>query len=177
MGLGLSIVKSYVNILGGNISVNSELNKGTEFIIELPYLPVEIKKESSDILKNIELKGDGKKLLIVEDVADNAELIKEYLMPYNFNILFANNGLKAIEIVKNHKDISLILLDIKMPEMDGYEVCRNIFQINPNITVIGITAFTQEEELNKMKFCGMKAILSKPLSKDILIQTLENFLN
>ena len=176
MGLGLSIVKSYVNLMGGKISVHSELGKGTEFTIELPYLPLNIKSENLEKQTNIELNSERKTILVVEDITDNAELIKEYLLPYNFKLLFANNGIKAIELVKNNPDLNFVLLDIKMPEMDGYEVCKNIFKINPNLIIIGITAYNNEEETNKMKLYGMKAVLTKPLSKNVLIETLKKFI-
>ncbi len=178
MGLGLSIVKSYVKLMGGDISVHSEIEKGTTFIINLPYMPIDIHIQGKDEV-SVQIAADfadGKKILIAEDMENNAALIKEYLSPYNINLLFAQNGYEAIELVKENPDISVILMDIKMPEMDGYEACRQISKINPSIPIIGLSAYSQEDDHNKMISCGMRGCLTKPILKDELIKILRKYL-
>ncbi|MCX7861645.1 MAG: PAS domain S-box protein [Bacteroidales bacterium] len=178
MGLGLSIVKSYVKLMGGEIEVKSEVGMGSEFIVWLPYMPVELISDEKGKERTISYHiPSGKKILIVEDISDNAHLIREYLFPYNLQLLFASNGREAIELVKNNPDIDVILMDIKMPEMNGYEACKHIASIVPNIIVIGLTAFSQEEEKEKMQECGMKTQLTKPITKDDLLKVLEKYLN
>lgn len=178
MGLGLSIVKSYVKLMGGDIEVKSEVGKGTKFVLWLPYMPIELEDNSQKISETKDFNiPSGKKILIVEDIADNAHLIREYLMPYHLELLFAKNGKEAIEAVKRHQDISIVLMDIIMPEMDGYETCKYILEINPNVTIIGLSAFSYEEEYQKMQQCGMKMQLTKPISKDTLLKAIEQYLS
>lgn len=178
MGLGLSIVKSYVKLMGGDIEVKSEVGKGTEFVLWLPYMPVDLEENSRKLsdIKDFNIPS-GKKILIVEDIPDNAHLIKEYLMPYHLELLFAQNGKEAIEAVKRHGDISIVLMDIKMPEMDGYEACKYILETNPFVVVIGLSAFYREEEHQKIEQCGMKMQLTKPISKDTLLRVIEQYLS
>ena len=178
MGLGLSIVKTYVNLLGGNISVKSKVGEGTEFTIVLPYLPINTNIETNkEETRTSYYLPTGKKILIVEDNANNLELLKEYLASYQVEILSANTGNEAIELFKNNKDIDIVILDIKLPDISGYKVCETLFNINYKVPIIGVTAFAYDEQFKKMKLCGMKETLSKPIKQDTLLRILEKYLN
>lgn len=175
MGLGLSLVKSYVHLLNGTIELHSKVGYGSEFIITLPYLPVIEDHEKSYDDLNLTI-PPNKKIILAEDNTTNIELIKEYLQPYKINLLYAINGKEAIELIEKHPDTDLILMDIKMPEMDGYEACQRIKEILPNMTIIGLTAYSHEEDFEKMKKCGMVSYLTKPIEKQTLLSELEKFL-
>jgi PAS domain S-box-containing protein len=176
MGLGLSLSKSYVKLLGGNIEVRSAVGKGSEFYFSIPYLPID--EEILDVnAEKLFYFSTSKKILMVEDINTNADLIKEYLAPYPFQIIHATNGIDAIELVKENNDINLILMDIKMPEMNGYEACKQILELASEIPIIGLTAYNQENEIKKMKECGMKGYLTKPIEKEVLLIELEKWFN
>ncbi|HOU97822.1 MAG TPA: PAS domain S-box protein [Bacteroidales bacterium] len=175
MGLGLSLVKSYVNLMGGSISLQSKVGQGTEFTITLPYLPIEEKEETKDLSRHFII-PENKKILLAEDTQNNIDLIVELLLPYKIEIIIAKTGLEALEQLNHHPDISLILMDIKMPEMDGYTACEEIKKINPSIPIIALTAYNNEDEFEKMKTCGMKGYLTKPINEINLLSTLEDFL-
>lgn len=175
MGLGLSIVKSYVTLMGGTISLQSKVGKGTEFTITLPYLPIEEKEEKPDLNKKFDI-PDGKKILLAEDTQNNIDLVLELLASYNLEILLAKTGVEAIEQLKKHPDTALILMDIKMPEMDGYVACEEIKKSNPTIPIIALTAYSNEDEFEKMKKCGMNSHLTKPINEINLLSILEQYL-
>lgn len=175
MGLGLSLVKSYVHLLNGTIEVHSKVGYGSEFIITLPYLPITGDCEKSTDELNLTIPAN-KKIILAEDNNTNIELIKEYLQPYKINLLYALNGKEAIELIEKNPDTDLILMDIKMPEMDGYEACQKIKKKLTNIPIIGLTAYNNEEDFDKMKKCGMVSYLTKPIEKQTFLLELKKYL-
>ncbi len=171
-GLGLSIVKSYVELLKGEIHVESKPEKGSIFSILIPYKPVKspkaVKISAHDVLKHIE----HATILIAEDEAENYELLKEYLSDLNLNIIYAANGLQAVEACRNNPTISLVLMDVKMPKMDGYEAAWQIKKFRPRLPVIIQTAYVFQNEREKSMSAYINGFIEKPISKDILLDTL-----
>jgi len=177
-GLGLSIAKAYVEMLGGKIWLNSVLGRGTAFYFTIPYIqsgviniadtPIPLMKTGISNSKNT--------ILVAEDEETNYFLITQFLSLMNLNILHARNGKEAVDICQSRSDICLILMDIKMPVMDGYTATREIKRQFPEIPVIALTAYTYESDREKALGCGCSDYLSKPVKKDILIETISKYL-
>ncbi|MBI9059098.1 MAG: response regulator [Labilibaculum sp.] len=174
-GLGLAIVKSYVDMLGGKIWVESVEGEGSQFYFSIPYSPE--KKESilnSAIKNRKELNLLGQlKILIVEDDETSALFLKTILKNFVQKIIYAKTGEQAIEECKSHVDFDLILMDIKMPGMSGYEATRQIRQFNKEVIIIAQTAFGLSGDKEKAINAGCNDYITKPINREelnILIQ-------
>ncbi|WP_282015218.1 hybrid sensor histidine kinase/response regulator [Marinifilum flexuosum] len=168
-GLGLSIVKGLVNLVGGEIFLESELDKGSKFSFTLPSklmnsLPKSIKvinKTESYIFKD-------KTILIVEDDFYNLEYIKEVLLDTGVNLIFAETGQKAVQIASS-KFVDLVLMDIQLPDMDGYQASREIRQFKPKLKIIAQTAYASSDDQMKALNEGLVDYISKPIKRDLLL--------
>ena len=172
-GLGLSIVKKLILLQDGKIDVNSALGKGTRFTIQIPYQkgnPDNLPKEKTEQL-SIPAWFQKLHFLIVDDEEFNLYLIKNILNTWGVPFTEASNGEEAVElVVKNEYD--LILMDIRMPIMDGYEATRLILQHRPSAKIIALTATTKSADIQKIELAGMHAFLQKPFAASDLLNTI-----
>ena len=174
-GLGLAIVKSYVEMLGGEIWFESEEGKGSQFFVTIPRSnSFDIKNEPKDnnVALNTNSKTKNLKILIVEDDEFSKIYLEEILQSVSKNILYASNGIKALELVKINTDIDVILMDIKLPGIDGFKLTKQIREFNKEIIIIAQTAYAQHYDKNKAIEVGCNDYLSKPISKEILLKTM-----
>ncbi len=121
-------------------------------------------------------KGGSYKLLLAEDDFANAEYVKLVVRHQNINIIHARNGAEAVDMFKNNPLVDIVLMDIKMPIMDGYEATREIRRLNVDIPVIALTAFALDGDREKALNAGCTDYLTKPVSKDILLSVIGSYL-
>ncbi len=178
LGLGLSIAKENIELLGGEISLESEKGKGTIFYVQLPYKPVfsanEIKFAS--INSNInKIDVNSNTILIVDDEKINIIILQSllYEIDKNFNILHVENGKEAVDICNKIPEIKLVLMDLKMPIMNGFEATKLIKMSRPNLPIIAQTAFSSQEDKSKAKSAGCDDLITKPIKEDVLRKKLE----
>lgn len=180
-GLGLKITKEIVTLLNGEISVESELGVGTIFRIKLPVSQIspELSFDKEDLLLS-ERKSDlkNKVILIVDDEEANCLILEELISNWGGKTLLAKNGKEAVDLVNSiNQTIDLILMDIRMPVMDGYAATMEIKQINPKIPIIAQTAYSSEEDRLKAEAAGCNGYITKPIETNVLSEVLEVFLN
>ncbi|NTW10504.1 MAG: PAS domain S-box protein, partial [Chlorobiaceae bacterium] len=167
-GLGLSITKAYIEMLGGIIHVEPCSCGGSKFFFTLPYTPA----GKPEPVQPTASKSSAKPLLtivIAEDDEVSALLLKKTLKSENIVIFTASNGRETVELVRQHPETDLVLMDIKMPEMNGYEATRLIKQMRPDLLVIAQTAFASTEDREKAFYAGCDGFLTKPVKKSELL--------
>jgi len=173
-GLGLSICKGILDNMDGEIKVDSSPDKGSTFYFSIPYSYQ--KKQSFINNYNFdEIDNLFFTILIAEDEINNFLYLSELLEVTKSKIYYARNGLEAVEKVKLFNDIDIVLMDIKMPVMDGYAALEHIKKINPSLPVIAQTAYAMVEEKEKILQSGFNGYLSKPIAKFELINELKKF--
>ncbi len=177
-GLGLSISKNYVEMLGGKIWFESETGKGTDFFFTLPYSetdrtgegPTAIDKSDGTARENRQLK-----ILLVEDDEVSYSLLKMILKEISSETLRASNGLDAVRLCRENPDIDVVLMDIRMPEMNGLEATRQIRQFNNDLVIIAQTAYGFSSDCEMALDAGCNDYLSKPISRKALIDTINKY--
>ena len=177
-GLGLTITRNIVNKLGGNILLISEINKGSTFYFTLP-LETTAENEIEKTNKTSQKKSShwkGKTILIAEDEESNYKYLEMLLKNKGLNLLHAIDGKETVEIFKKRKDIDLILMDIKMPVLNGIEAIKLIKQLNPDIPIIAQTAYAMQEDKELILQSGCNNYLSKPIKTNELIDMLNQYL-
>ncbi|MFH1121079.1 MAG: PAS domain S-box protein [Bacteroidota bacterium] len=177
-GLGLSISKSYIELMGGKIWLDSISGKGTRFYFTIPYKPIRT-SQVSDLTSN-ELKEvsflTGKTILIVEDEFINFRLLEKMLQHFNLIIIGVENGYDAIRYCTENNEIDLILMDLKMPGLDGFEVTREIRKIRPDVVIIAQTALALSGDREKAIEAGCTDYIPKPVRKEELLSKLFKYL-
>jgi len=173
-GLGLAISKAYIELLNGSISLQSEPNRGTKVTISMPVNksnkqinPEKIEKSNYSI----------NTILIAEDEYINFLYLKELLVETNLKIIYATNGQEAVDFCNSNNEIGLVLMDIKMPIMDGIESANLIKALHPDLPIIAQTAFATESDKEKFSKCGFDDYITKPISAEIIRTTISKYMD
>ncbi len=176
-GLGLAISKQLVEMMDGEIWLQSEKGKGSVFYFNLPFKEVAniSKPEKEDEEKDAP--WAGKRLLIAEDEELNYKLYQEMFKPTGISIARAENGRIAVDLFEKERNFDVIILDLKMPELNGIQVFEHIRSKNKEVPVFAITAFAMEDEKQKIEEMGFNKYFSKPINKNDLFSALGEILN
>ncbi len=175
LGLGLSISKAYVEMLGGTISVNSAVGRGSEFEFSIPlqYDLTKVEEKVSEMIVDLEANYE-KVILVAEDDNINFLLLKKILQLRNYTIIRAVNGQEAVTICSTNPAINLVFMDIKMPIMDGYAAFEKIKMFLPNMPIIAQTAHSSIEDKERVLNAGFTDYITKPLDKEKIFQVIDS---
>ncbi len=174
-GLGLSTVMGIIRSHGGFVNVYSEVGKGTRFKVYLPAVEGIQKQQPEDL----ELpKGHGELILVVDDELALREINKTSLETYNYKVLTASDGIDALALYAQHKaEISVVLMDMMMPSLDGPTTIRMLQKMNPQLKIVAVSGLATNEKIAQAAGIGVKAFLSKPYTAQELLKTLHSVLN
>ncbi|MDJ0621180.1 MAG: PAS domain S-box protein [Calothrix sp. MO_192.B10] len=170
-GLGLSTALGIIKNYGGFVNMHSQEDKGTQFQV---YLPSLTNGENDPPCRAIiPLKGRGELILVVDDEAVIREITRSSLEQHNYRVLTAKDGVEAVSIyAKKQQEISLVLLDMLMPHLDGTIAIRTLQKINPHVKIIAISGLMGDRKIAEVQDMGVKAILSKPCTAQELLRTI-----
>jgi signal transduction histidine kinase/ligand-binding sensor domain-containing protein/CheY-like chemotaxis protein len=177
-GMGLSISKRLVNLMGGDISFKSEPGKGSVFYFTLPHTTGDADQPKNAPEQSAIVDPESITILVAEDEPDNYLLIEKMLKNFDVSIVWAHNGLEAVDRIRKHSSKNfIVLMDIKMPVMDGFKACRQIKQLNHKIPVIAVTAVTQTQDNEPVLKDNFDDIISKPLNSERLHELINRYVN
>ena len=170
-GLGLYIAKSYIDLLGGRIWAENNTDHGSVFYFKIPLIKSnETDKVVQPQLALVPYETQKLKILVAEDDSISLKFISKILKIFGENLLIARNGFEAVNLCKKNPDIDIILMDIQMPVMNGYEAIKKIREFNEDVIIITQSAFVFTDEAEKAIEVGGNGYISKPIDKDQLIE-------
>jgi PAS domain S-box-containing protein len=174
-GIGLSIAKGFAELLGGKIWLESEKGKGSTFYLSIPCKDELIENKPTRSINHTVLKDISHTILIAEDDEINFAYLEILLTHKSIKVLHATNGIETVEMCKKNPEVCLVLMDLKMPEMDGFEATRQIKLSRPELPVIAVTAYAEREDKKKAIQAGCDDYLTKPVKKEFLMKKMEEF--
>jgi CheY-like chemotaxis protein/anti-sigma regulatory factor (Ser/Thr protein kinase) len=179
LGLGLAIANENIELLGGKIRVESTPGRGTVFCFSVPYNPFFERETDDVIMYSNSIRQSSKTILIAEDEITNYILLEMLLLEFNpnFNILHATDGQQVIEKCIANPGIDLVLMDIKMPVINGFEATKTIRKFRPDLPIIAQTAYATTDDKTRAKAAGCDDYISKPINSDSLRSVLTRFQN
>ncbi len=173
-GLGLAISKAYVKLLGGEIWIERNIDQGAIFYFTIPYPDVIKEKEQLKAMPEEVILNHGKlKILIAEDDEASQMLLEIIISPLASESFYAYTGKEAVELCRKHPEIDLVLMDIDMPGMNGYEATRQIRKFNKEVFIIAQTAYGLSGDKDKALKAGCNDYISKPIDKRALLKMIE----
>lgn len=174
-GLGLSICKGYANLMGGEILLKSKAGIGTTIIVKIPFYPGNLSR--NQIRGETGFDFHNKTILVVEDDKHCASLLKEIISSSNGKCIVADTGKKAYDIIQQTRDIDIILMDIRLPDINGNVLARKIKKLKPEILVVANTAYATKFDRDKCISSGCDDFIVKPVQKQNIIATIQKHLN
>lgn len=175
-GLGLAIVKAYVEVLKGKLWLESHPGKGTTFFFSIPFIPAKKEDFPIDSDKEMpEVSGEKIKMLIAEDDNISYLFIQQLLNKPEITLLRAKDGKQVIDLAKENPDLSLILMDIKMPVLNGIDATKKIREFNPLVPIIAQSAYSSPGDQEKAFEAGCNDYITKPISKKRLLSLIHKF--
>jgi signal transduction histidine kinase/CheY-like chemotaxis protein len=176
LGLGLAISKAYVEMMGGTITLESKVEEGSIFSFSIPLEYGRPQKITTKRLKSTEIYAvkEGGTILVAEDDNINFLLFKKIIQLKNYTIIRALDGQEAVDICTNNPKIDLVLMDIKMPIMNGFEALEKIKEIRPELIVIAQTAYSSNEDKEKIYKAGFYGYLTKPINREKLFEMIND---
>jgi len=178
-GLGLSISRAYVEMLGGTMRVESATGMGAEFTFTLPYNPPVQNDQTEPAGAELPIAGrmfPALTVLLVDDDEASCLLLKTMLKGAGITLLPAANGLEAMDMVRGHPEINMVLMDIRMPVMNGLEATRQIKQLRPDLPVIAQTSFVSKADRKQIMRSGCDGYIPKPVSRNALLELMQSLL-
>lgn len=175
-GLGLAISKGYLEAIGGKIWFESQCMAGTTFYFTIPFVNVS-NQSQKHVQSDDNYQWGGKKILIIEDQTINIEYFVEILEPTNAELIIAKNGSEAINYFTKYSDnIDIVLLDINLPDISGFELIKKFISIEPDIKIIAQTAYCNDEDKQNCYDLGCIDYISKPIRETLLLQKIDTYL-
>ena len=174
LGLGLAITKNLVELMNGTIEVVSQLGAGSEFIVHLPLKPFSKTSQSAPVSVLPEYNFSGKKILIAEDAHINYILLAKILSKTGATVIWAQNGDECVSLFKQNPDTGVILMDMQMPVKDGYTAAREILKIDPKVPIVAQTAYSMDDERDRILNTGCVGYIAKPIDRIELLKKIDS---